>query len=310
MIAARWPQAVRLTFRIHRFETVLVLGATILAVLVSALVLAWMNANDYGSCLSNDGSEPFRAVCRGSFGGWMSRIVRLSIAIVPVFPFVAGILIGPQLVGRELDSGTARLAWSLGPSRMRWFVQRVLPAFILVILCGFVIGVVSDALQGFLAQGTDLSQSFAGYRTRGVMIAAEAGLVAAIGLFAGALLGRPVPAFIVALVLGGALMVGIDKVDRTMLAPEAVVRGECCNDTDLYIDGRYQLPDGRLVTWEELYVYDPAALENGPTEPYVALAIPGERYRSIETRGTLILFGAAALFVVAAAVVVVKRRPR
>src|SRR3954470_6299593 len=117
MTAAQWPEAVRLPFRIHRFETVLVLGATILSVLVSSAVLAWMSANDYGTCISNDGSEPFRAVCLSSFGEWMSRILRISVSIVPIFPFVAGILLGPPLVGRELESGTARLAWSLGPSR-------------------------------------------------------------------------------------------------------------------------------------------------------------------------------------------------
>ena len=310
MTASDLVASTRLTFRIHRFEVVLVLGATLLSVLVSAVVLTWMTANDYGACLSDDGSQPFRSVCLGSVSVWVNRIVRLSIGIVPVFPFLAGILIGPALVGRELDSGTARLAWSLGPSRLRWFLQRAVPALILVAVCGFAIGVVSDALQSAISPGADLSRSFLGYRTRGVIVGAEALLVAAVGLFAGALLGRPVPALIIALVLGGGLFLAADRIDRTLLLPEAEIRAECCDNSQLWLDGKYQMPDGRLLTYEQVVAEDPNAEMYGPAEPYVALVIPGERYRSIEARNAIALSVIALVFVVVAALVVQRRRPR
>ena len=53
-----------------------------------------------------------------------------------VFPVVAGLLAGGPIVARELESGTARLAWSLGPSRLRWFVQRAVPILASVLVAG------------------------------------------------------------------------------------------------------------------------------------------------------------------------------
>ena len=35
--------------------------------------------------------------------------------------YVIGAFLGVPIVGRELERGTTRLAWSLAPSRWRWF---------------------------------------------------------------------------------------------------------------------------------------------------------------------------------------------
>jgi hypothetical protein len=81
------------------------------------------------------------------------------------------------------------------------------------------------------------------------------------------------------------------------------------SDRNLYIDSRFQLPDGSLATWEQLVAIDPSVMENGPNYPNVALIIPGDRYRAVEGREALAELGIAALLLVAGAVVVLRRRP-
>jgi len=81
------------------------------------------------------------------------------------------------------------------------------------------------------------------------------------------------------------------------------------DERNLNLDSRFQLPDGSLVTWQELYNADPSVAENGPPYPNVSMIIPGERYREIETREALAQLGIAALMLVAGALVVLRRRP-
>ena len=54
--------------------------------------------------------------------------------------FAAGLFLGVPIVARELERGTARLAWSLAPSRMRWFLARMLPILVVLALVTFLGG--------------------------------------------------------------------------------------------------------------------------------------------------------------------------
>ena len=304
----------RLSFRIQRFETVVIVGATLLSVAVSAIVLAVFNSGGYARC-STDDSLIDTSLCQGPMATWLERIARGSLGIVPVFPIVAGLLAGGPIVARELETGTARLAWSLGPSRMRWFVQRAAPLLLLAAVAGLAIGTTADALASQQAQGIDLGQSFVFFRGRGVLIAVETVLIASIALALGAILGRSIPTLILSLVLVWALTVAIDKVDRQLLANEAQVAGdEYDYQNSLYIDSRFRLPDGSLVTYDELAVLNPEVAQNGFDDSSgirsVTLYIPGSRYHEVEAREAAILAALAAAFVGVAGVVVLRRRPR
>ena len=86
------------------------------------------------------------------------------------------------------------------------------------------------------------------------------------------------------------------------------------SDNNLYLDYKFQLPDGRLMTYEELIAEHPEYNENGWDESSgiqnVALYIPGARYHDVERREGLVLLGFAAIFVTIGAVTVIRRRPR
>ena len=302
--------ATRLTYRINRFEIRAILTATALSVVVSAAVTSWINSSGYASCVQH-GQGPLDPICfqLEGVGARVTQIARLSMNLAGWFPFLAGLLLGAPVVARELDKGTARLAWSLGPSRRRWYLQRLFP--IVVGLTAMTIGIVADQLTALFAPGVDLGKSFMGFHTRGVLLATGAFLVASIGVAVGAVVGRHVPTILLALILGGVTILAITDVDQKILAGETVrLTGEDQYGQDLIVgEGRFELPDGRLVTFDELSVFDPTVMEQGFEYPYVQFGIPRERYREIETREALAQVVIGAVFLGAGAFVVSRRRP-
>ena len=302
-----------LTFRIQRFETTVVVGAAVLSVVVSAIVIALFTAGGYARCATDETLQS-TTFCQASIGTLLTRIARLSVSIVPVFPIVAGLLVGGPIVARELETGTARLAWSLAPSRLKWFGQRVLPVLIMALIAGLAIGLTADALMHLLQPSMNLDASFIGFRGRGLLVAVEGLLVASIALAFGAILGRTVPTIVLSLALVFAVGVAVDKVEREVLTNEAVLGDDFSfNDENLYIDSRLRMPDGTIVTWEQLGVLYPQ-YANGWEESSgiqnVTLYVPGSRYHDVERREAAALGGLAFLFVGLAAVAVVRRRPR
>ncbi len=304
--------ATRLTYRINRFEIRAIVGATVLSAVVSAIVLTWLQRSGYVDCINVFDTPSIACLQMMSVGAWMTKIASVSLRLVPVFSYMAGILLGGPLIARELDRGTARLAWSLGPSRIRWFAQRVVPILILVAGLSFAIGVVGERLVAIFAPDADLPNSFAGYGTRGVLIPTTALLVASIAIAVGALVGRTMPTLLLALMLSGASFAAIHVVNEKMMAAEAVPLAENSSN-DLQLDSRFRLPDGRLVTYEALSVIDPSINDVnglGPTTyPYVAIGIPGTRYREVEGREALVQLVVAAAFLGLGAFVVGRRRP-
>lgn len=303
--------ATRLTYRINRFEVRAILVATLASVAVSALVIAWIRNSGYGDCILNDGSLTIACLELQDVGRWVTRVASLSLQLAAFFPLLAGLLLGGPLIARELDKGTARLAWSLGPSRRRWYLQRVLPILVVVALTAMTIGIVAEQLTALFSPDLDLANSFSGFHGRGVLLATSAVLLASIAVAVGSIVGRQVPTIVLALVLGGATVLAVAEIDKRVLAGEAVrLTGENSYEHDLVMDeGRFELPDGRLVTFDELVAIDPTIMEREFNYPYVQFGIPRERYREVEAREALAQTALSLGFLVVGAVVVGRRRP-
>jgi len=303
-----------LSFRIQRFESTVVVMAALLSVGVSAIVITLFYGGGYAVCFGGD--EPvFSSLCQSSAAEWLNRVGRVSLALVPIFPIIGGLLAGGPIVARELETGTARLAWSMGPSRMRWFAQRVVPIFLMLAVATLAIGATADALLKMVQPRVEIDASFVGYRARGLLIGVEGLLVASIALALGTITGRTVPTIILTLMLVGGLLAAVDNVERKVLLSEAAVGGDSSySDNNLYLDSKIQMPDGRLLTWEQLMTEHPEYNEFGWPEDAgiqsVAIYIPGARYHDVERREALVLLGFAAAFVVVAGVTVLRRRPR
>lgn len=303
--------ATRLTYRIDRFEIRAVAAATVLSAAVTAAILSWMTSSGYATCVATY-TDPPPIACLNlmDIGRWANKITSISLNLVPLFPYLAGLLLGAPTIARELERGTARLAWSLGPSRMRWFAQRVLPLLVVTVVACFAIGVIGDRLVALYAPDVDLANAFVQFHQRGVLIASSGFLVACVAVAVGAIVGRTLPALLLALLLGGASVFAITEVDSKLLARESVPLGQN-GVADLQLDSRFQLPDGRLVTWDELMAIDPTAMQSelGPQYPYVALGIPGVRHREVEAREAAADVLAGLAFLGLGAFVVGRRRP-
>ncbi len=307
----------RLAFRLHRFEIV-GFGVLIAVLAVAAVIVAGnLDATGYGArCDPMGGNPPACERMGQAFYRIQSSQVPPVQSILTVLPFLLGALMGAPLVARELERGTSRLAWSLAPSRTRWLITRLVPAAVVVFAFAFVAGAALDRLMAAVEPRTDALASFAGYGFRGVVLAARATFVFAIGVPVGASLGRALPTLIVTAVIAYVGLAGGMHVHSRILASEAVFVDDATGSGvpgAMYIEQRIKAPDGRVLTWDELNVAVPPPEDGSDWPPagytYVALVVPGERYRQVELREVGALAGGSLVALGIAGFVVRRRRP-
>lgn len=234
---------------------------------------------------------------------------------VGFLPILAGIFLGVPLVALELERSTTSLAWSLEPSRWRWFMQRSIPVVAFVVVLGLVTGVTADHLETRLFPFADPGASFHDYGLRGPLVAGRLLLALGCGVLIGALVGRTLPAmlitFVIAAVLGAAISTFNQGIHAGLAVPVAAEEFDITS-ASRQVDFRYQLPSGELMTWEQLESRfpDPADLELqlSSTEQLVYV-IPAEHYGAVSI---LEVAGASALgvsFMAATGVTLIRRHP-
>jgi hypothetical protein len=317
LAAARWD--VRHAFRLQRFE---LLGfGLLLGVLAAAAVgvAGLVDATGFGAtCNPMGASNPPACESMGSrFYDLQATMVQPVQGLLLIVPFLAGLVIGPPLVAREVERGTGRLAWSLAPSRLRWFVARLVPILLAVVGLGLLAGLALDRLIASTEPWTDPGLSFAAYGSRGVVFAARVVFVFAIGVMAGALLGRTLPALLVAAVVAWIGLAGGSLAHQRWLASEAVLMEDAMDGSlqgALYIDQRLRDAAGTVLTWDEAFERMPPDVDPDAEWPpadwtYLALAVPGERYPFVQAREVAALSLATLVFLGIAAVSVGRRRP-
>ena len=305
--------SIRLTLRMHRFELVALISFAAFLVVAGFWVAAQLDAVGFGPCAQDTGALPRN--CE-SLGRKWYRIQESQASpvfgLMGILPFVTGLFLGGPLISREIERGTTRLAWSIAPSRLRWYLSRMLPVVAAVLVISFASGIAADRLTAAITPNVDIANAFDSFGQRGVLVAMTALVMAAGAIGLGAVTGRVLPTIILALVLGTLGITGVTRLHDEFTAREAIlVDGERVGRGDRYVDQFFKLPDGRLVGWNELAEYDPASMESelGPQYPVVSLIIPGSRYREIETRFAILLGGIALVMLAGTAAIVQWRRP-
>jgi hypothetical protein len=123
-------------------------------------------------------------------------------------PLLVGAFCGAPLVARELERGTHLLAWTQGVTRGRWLLTRVAVAAAGIVVSMTVlaagIGWLHREYYGRL--GMPMSLSTSRFDLHDLTPAALALATFAIGVMAGVLLRRPLPAMAVTLALGFGLV--------------------------------------------------------------------------------------------------------
>jgi ABC-type transport system involved in multi-copper enzyme maturation permease subunit len=305
-------RSVPLVYRMQRFEIIAIGAISVALVALALLVARELEAVGYGACYLAESAPPTCEALGRRFYDLQSAHASPVASFMHLLPYAIGLFLGAPLIARELERGTARLAWSIAPSRIRWYAWRVVPVVLFGILLAFVAGFAVDRLVAARTPGIDLENSFDTFGDRGVLVAITAFVMLAGSIGLGTVIGRVLPTVIAALILGyfGILAVGHFHADYT--AREAVIVSESeLLPGDRYIDQLFKLPDGRLVNWMELEQIDPESMtsETGPTYPIVYKVIPAERYREVEAREALILGSIGVAMLAGAGVIVARRRP-
>jgi hypothetical protein len=262
--------AALVTLKQHRFEVAFAALAAI-AVAVWALLTEFrLTALGVPSRCIDDWlvtGPAGREDCVGAMRQWGSTLYSgegifngqgpLPLAAMPLLPFLVGLLGGVPLVARELEARTAQTAWSLFPSRAMWLIRQLAPvALVLGVTVAFAAFAASPVAADRVAWGGIASLDLG---LHGPLVLIRAFAAFGIGLFAGALLGRALPAF----VLGGALcftlltasgfarnawMAGLPSVvireaapaGEVVLAPRSITTGY-----------EWTTPDGQQISFQE-----------------------------------------------------------
>jgi hypothetical protein len=117
-----------------------------------------------------------------------------------VVPVLVGVFVGGPVLARELETGTFRFAWTQGCGRLRWAVTKLALLAIVVTAAAQAFSLLfSWYFQPWFAQGLDGSLAPQLFDLRGVDLAAWTLLAFALGVAAGALIRRTVPAIAAAL---------------------------------------------------------------------------------------------------------------
>jgi hypothetical protein len=311
--------AVRLAWRLQRWELGSI-GVFVVVLVVALVVIGWRMEQIQAAapeCWQRDTDARLTATmqetCAASYQahGALQEVGAYAAVGSTLAPFVLGVILGPPLVGREIEGRTAGIAWTLSGSRRRWLALRAGPVVAL--------GMVATALVGL--SGTTLARQLAGGEPAfGSLVpplplaVARGALALAMGLLAGIVIGRTFPA-VLATVLALVLFIAATSIsiDAWMAAearpiPEAfdMAWGSKIYNTGLQDEG------GDVITLAD-YFRKPGIDESAELPPpgmtLVAWRIPAADYPTWMWREAaglgLLAIGLAATF----ALVTARRAP-
>lgn len=154
------------------------------------------------------------------------RVYYTGVIILAITPAIVGAFLGAPLVARELESGTHRLVWNQSVTRQRWLAFRF---GAVIAVTGVVVGLLSLSITWWSslldgAQSSDVG-SLPGRMTpvvfsmRGLVPIGYAMFAVSLGLFAGVLVRRTVPAMAITVVGVVVVQIAMPLVVRPHLAP-------------------------------------------------------------------------------------------
>jgi hypothetical protein len=152
----------------------------------------------------------------------------LSTGIILLVPAVIGLFWGAPLIARELETGTAALAWNQSVTRTRWLAVKLAIGGLTAMAVTEALSLmqtwwavpISQAVADGSGAGVAQSRfSQLNFATHGITPIGYAAFAFALGVTAGALIRRTVPAMAVTLAIFAALQVAMPLWVRPNLAP-------------------------------------------------------------------------------------------
>jgi hypothetical protein len=269
-------RSVLLTFRMHRFEVLLaavLLGLTAISAIVVESHVAAANPSD--ACWIQhwqfDPNSNQNSACEAQVTNFWVVADEASFVASPLavsLPFVIGLLLGVPIVGRELELRTAGLAWSLTGRRWRWLLARFLPVLLLggvgLVVVAWLVADMARVAHPWNYLGPGRLPDLTEIGSEGLPLAARGLMTLGIGLLAGAVLGRTLPAFAIgAIACFVLLFVGVPLLQGFVGERVAVWQDEAApglpgavqpgdQQPSLVVPGlsdtAYRAPDGTIVS--------------------------------------------------------------
>jgi hypothetical protein len=323
----------RVGLRLQRFEILASLIAGI--VLAGSALLVWSRLTGLhleGGCFRNSAGLAGVAPCTPGRDAALSVFndINNSDAIVvmlamAVLPLLIGMVLGVGVVAPEIEGGTAPSMWVLARSRPRWLWGRMLPSLVAAAAVLALLAVASQVL--WLAREPYLPNPWLNFddaSLHGPILVAKGLAAYGVAVAVGALLGRTLPAVILATAVIWIGLAGTGTVARSLWmeteAPNHIVVADPNGDVLAYPGGYirgggWRSADGRIIGNEEAYglvpvgEQDPYAWLDGHHLTPVYWGVPGDLFPAwdaAETAGYAVL---SVLAVGGAFLVVRRRRP-
>jgi hypothetical protein len=233
-----------LVWRQHRSETI---AATFLLVVLALVVLpSGLHLHQIQSMLRAGHCENGTPGpgCIGALNAFYVTSKTLT-SIVPwlnLLPGLAGVFIGGPLVSREIEEGTWRLAWSQGVTRRRWLRGQLIAGTALVALAVVVFTIVVTWWLAPLNHiNGRLTGSGLGFDFYGTVPAAWALFAFAIGMLAGTLARRVVPAIAISFGAYLAVRLPVEFFLRPRYLPPVRTWGLSPEDSNAFNAGNWVL---------------------------------------------------------------------
>lgn len=332
----------RLSFRQQRWELILValvVAGAVAAMLYYAVTLDGMRAaspdclGDLETNVFTDSGPP--AACQAILTAyydaynWGTNLANAAW----LAPFGIGVILGAPLVAREIDGGTAQLAWSLSPSRVGWLVRRIAFVTLFGLALLAVVAVTSELLTAAMFPELKVSEAFIYFGQRGLPVVAHGAGAIMLGVLVGAVIGRVLPAVLASALVIGLVFLGLTLAeDRWNRAEATMQRFYATSDGSMSFDAAalgvaygMETADGEFITYSEAnergmnpnfadenggWYASEEDLEAGRLLGYDArLTIPGERYPELVLRHSALAAALGVLALGLTALVVSRRRP-
>lgn len=265
----------RVLLRQHRFELRAVVLVAVVAIFGIASASAATMTLDISRCLSVSSPD---LECQSTLDRW-SLLVGIGIALQYLSTLILAFLaltVGVQLIAKETEQRTASLAWTLAPSRSRWFVERALVVGVMITIVAIIVGSALDVLQAATDPLTPLDRSLKSYFVRGPMVPGLVVGAFGIGVASGAVTGRGLPGLIVGAGLAVTLLSGVLLAGRAVASDHLQVIDPA--DTGALVIDFMVLDntDGRIKTFDEAYALLPQSDPGFDSRfPPVRAGVPG-----------------------------------
>jgi len=165
---------------------------------VTGLQIASQFHTAMASCLASGGCRSGNSSNLNLDGGpLVGTLVEFTLAV----PAMLGMFLGAPLVARELEAGTGHFAWTQGVTRHRWLAVRVGWLLLAALVWGGAVGALVTWWSGPRNAATANAFSPGTFDVQGIMPAAYSLFAMALGIAAGTLIRRVLPAL--GVTLGG-----------------------------------------------------------------------------------------------------------